>query len=165
MKSIFACSLFILSTGVVTNAFAASLANKPVLPLAIVKNSVASVNAKGKLQGHQFAVSVVDDGGNLLYAERPEGVAPGMMDAAIGKAQTAARYGIATQLIEQQVTSGRVSYLSLPKAVPIEGGIPIVLQGHIIGALGVAGSASDIDEAAAQAGATALTAALNAAVR
>ncbi len=165
MKRAFSIPVLIFNLTILSSGCYASAAEKPIITLDIVKKSLASFNTKNKEQGHQFSVAVVDDGGNLLYAERPESVAPGMIDASIGKAKTAARYGIATKLIELEITKGRTSYLNLPSAVPIEGGIPILLKGVIVGAIGVAGSSSDIDEGAAEGVASSLTEALNSAAK
>ncbi|VEB95965.1 Domain of uncharacterised function (DUF336) [Cedecea lapagei] len=146
MKKILSFKFFVLAFLVMKSISVASAADKPVLSLELVEHTLASVNAHSKQNSHLFAVAVVDDGGNLLYAMRPESVAPGMMDASIGKAQTAARYGLATKFIEEQLTKGRYSYLNLPAVLPIEGGIPIMLHGKIVGAIGVAGSPSSSDD-------------------
>jgi glc operon protein GlcG len=103
-----------------------------------------------------IAVSVVDDGGHLIYAERDDGVAYGMADASLLKAQTAASFGFPTKSLEDQISQGRTSFLKLPGVLPLEGGIPIVEKGVVIGAIGVGGGQSPDDGAAAQAGIAAL---------
>ena len=137
---------------------AASLGSKNTLTLEIAKRAASIAMTQAHAKGGKIAISVVDDGGHLIYLERDDGVAYGMTDASLLKAQTAASFGFPTKALEDQIKQGHTSYLKLPGVLPLEGGIPVVVNGVLIGAIGVAGSDSLDDGAAAKAGAVAISA-------
>ncbi|GLK91111.1 hypothetical protein GCM10017655_41750 [Pseudomonas turukhanskensis] len=95
-------------------------------------------------------ITVVDDGGQLIYLERSDGAASGMVDASIKKAKSAALYGFSTKALEQQIVQGHPGFQNLPDILPIEGGVPVVINGQLAGAVGVAGGASVDDGAFAE---------------
>jgi glc operon protein GlcG len=139
-------------------AVAASLGSKSTLTLEVAKRATSIAMTQAHAKGGKIAVSVVDDGGHLIYFERDDGVAYGMADASLRKAQTAASVGFSTRALEDQIMQGHTGYLSLPGALPLEGGIPIVVKGVLIGAIGVAGGNSPDDGVAAKAGAETISA-------
>lgn len=97
-----------------------------------------------------MVVSVVDDGGNLIYLERSDNVASGMVEASIRKARASAIYGFTTKALEQQIVQAHPGFQNLPDILPMEGGVPVIISGQIAGAVGVAGGLSPDDGAVAE---------------
>lgn len=100
------------------------------------------------------SIAIVDRGGNLLYLERPEGTFAGSAEVAFGKARTAALFEQPTKNFEMRIREGRTPLLSTD-FIMLEGGVPIILDGKVIGAIGISGAASsqqdvEIAEAAAK---------------
>lgn len=107
------------------------------------------------------AIAVVDDAGNLIAFERVDGTFPASSRVAVGKAYTAASFGFATAKFESSIREGRTPLIDLADTLqdftPLKGGVPIRVDGHVVGAIGVSGAASaDQDEEIALAGARAL---------
>jgi glc operon protein GlcG len=117
----------------------------------VARRLAATAIAEGKKTGLTVAVAVVDPGGALVYFERIDGTQHASSDIAVAKARTAATYKRPTKLLEDAVASGRQGFLSLPGALLLEGGIPLVVDGKIIGAIGVSGATSQQDGVCAQA--------------
>ena len=138
-------------------AAAASSGSKSTLTLEAAKRAASMAKTQAHTKGSTIAISVVDDGGHLIYLERDDGAAYGMVDASLLKAQTAASFGFPTKALEDQIKQGHAGYLKLPGALPLEGGIPIVAHGVLIGAIGVAGGDSPDDGVAAKTGAAAIS--------
>ena len=105
-----------------------------------------------------MAVAVVDPGGTLVYYEKMDNTQLGSADVAIEKARTAAKFKRPSKAFQDLVAGGGAGLriLRLPGAVPFEGGIPLILEGQIVGAIGVSGDTSDHDGMCAQAGASTL---------
>src|SRR3569833_2658024 len=98
--------------------------------------------AEAEAQAHQWAVtiSVVDDGGNLLWLQRLDGAAPISASISPAKAKTAAMGRRESKIYEDMINNGRVSYITAPVLeVMLEGGVPILLNGQCLGAVGGAG--------------------------
>lgn len=107
-----------------------------------------------KDNGAAPSVAIVDDGGNLLYVARPETSFVAGANVSIGKARTAAIFKKPTAFFEDTVNKGRFTMTALPDFTPLQGGIPIMHDGQIIGAIGVSGAKSAAqDEEVAKAGA------------
>lgn len=105
------------------------------------------------------AVAIVDATGSLVLLERLDGTFPSASRVATGKAHTAAEFKKPTKDFENAVNGGRVSLTALPDFVPLQGGVPLVVDGIVVGAIGVSGAASaDQDQEIALAGAAALAA-------
>jgi len=103
------------------------------------------------------AIAVVDDGGNLMYLERLDNTFAAGARISIGKARTAALFKKPTAAFEEIIRNGRTPMIALEDFTPLQGGIPIIVDGQIIGAVGVSGAASaEQDEELAIAGANAL---------
>src|SRR6185503_15486653 len=105
-------------------------------------------------------IAVVDDGGNLMALERMDGTFAAGANVSIGKARTAALFKRPTKVFEDTIKNGRTALVALPDAyfTPLQGGIPITIDGQIVGGVGVSGAASaQQDEEIATAGANALT--------
>lgn len=139
-------------------AFAESAATKPVITLVAAKAAVSSATQTIPKQQAPIVISVVDDGGHLIYLERADGVASGMVEASINKARAAALYGFPTKAIEQLIVQGHPGFQNLPDVLAVEGGIPVRINGQLAGAVGVAGGLSPDDGAVAQKAADALAA-------
>lgn len=107
--------------------------------------------------GWAVTIAVVDDGGHLLWLRRLDGAAPVSSHIAPAKAHTAAVGRRESRLYEEMINQGRVSFLSAPAmAGLLEGGVPIVVDGHCLGAVGVSGVKSGEDAEIARAGIAAL---------
>jgi glc operon protein GlcG len=151
MKTV--CSLvlaFLLSAGATLQA---ELPTKKVLTLGLAKSLVAAAEAEAKKRGATVVIAVVDDGGQLILLERLDDTQVASVEVAIGKARTAAIFRRPSREFEDQVRNGRVAALALPGATPLQGGIPITVEGKIIGAIGASGNSPQEDEQIALAGA------------
>jgi uncharacterized protein GlcG (DUF336 family) len=92
-----------------------------------------------------MAFAVVDPSGQLVLFEKMDGTQYGSVIVAQEKARSAALFKRSTKAFSDAVAAGRVAVISLPGALPIEGGVPIIVKGRIIGALGVSGGTSEQD--------------------
>lgn len=103
------------------------------------------------------AIAVVDEGGNLIAVERLDNTFAAGANISIGKARTAVLFKRPTKFFEEAINNGRTAMTALNDFTPLQGGIPIIVDGQIIGAVGVSGAASaQQDEELAIAGANAL---------
>jgi glc operon protein GlcG len=132
---------------------------KPVLTLADVKKIAAAAEAEAVANNWSVAIAIVDDGGHLLWLQRLDGTAPVSAHIAPAKANTAAMGRRESKVYEDMINNGRVSFTTAPYlAGMLEGGVPIVVDGHVVGAVGVSGVKSNEDAQIAKAGIAALTA-------
>lgn len=130
---------------------------KHVLTLDEVKKIAAAAEAEAKANNWAVTISVVDDGGNLLWLQRLDGAAPISAHIAPAKAHTAALGRRETKIYEDMINNGRVSFMSAPLLQGmLEGGVPIMVEGQCIGAVGVSGVKSSEDVQIAKAGIAAL---------
>jgi len=148
---------FILSAA---PALQAELPTKKVLTLGMAKKLVAAAEAEAKKRGATVVIAVVDDGGQLILLERLDDTQVASVEVAIGKARTAAIFRRPSKVFEDQVKNGRVAALALPGATPLQGGIPITVEGKVIGAIGASGNSPQEDEEVALAGAAVTTTAV-----
>jgi uncharacterized protein GlcG (DUF336 family) len=102
-----------------------------------------------------MAVAVVDPNGTLIYYEKMDNTQLGSADVAVEKARSAARFKRPTKAFQDALAAGGagVRILGLPGAVPVEGGIPLIAEGRIVGAIGLSGDTSEHDGQCAAAGA------------
>lgn len=130
--------------------------SKPVLALDDVKKIAAAAEVEAVKNNWAVTIAIVDDGGHLLWLQRLDGAAP--VSAWIGpqKAITAAIGRRETAVYEKMVNEGRMSFLAVTPVTPLEGGVPIVVDGHYVGAVGVSGVKSSEDVQIAKAGIAAL---------
>jgi len=133
----------------------AQLVDKKALTLGAAKHIAAAAEADAKAKGARVVIAVVDDGGNLLLLERLDDTQVASVNVGIGKARTAAIFRRPSKVFEDQIRDGRVAALALPGATPLQGGIPIMHDGKVIGAIGVSGETPSQDEEIAKAGAAA----------
>jgi glc operon protein GlcG len=129
--------------------------DKKVLSLAAARKIAAAAQEAAKAKGVDVVIVVVDDGGQIQLLERMDGAQVASVNVGIGKARTAAIYRRPSKVFEDQVRNGRVAALALADATPLQGGVPILLDGKVIGAIGVSGDSPQIDEDIAFAGANA----------
>jgi uncharacterized protein GlcG (DUF336 family) len=127
-----------------------------ILSLEGAKKAAAAAAAEAKRNNWNVAIAVVDEHGQLIYLERLDDTQSVGVDFAIGKARTAAIYRRTTKAMEDTVAGGRNVVLTFPNAVPVEGGVPIVVNGKVIGAIGVSGVTAPQDAQVATAGVNAL---------
>ncbi|SDG90235.1 heme-binding protein [Nitrosomonas sp. Nm132] len=130
--------------------------SKLFLTLDDAKEIAAAAEAEAKRNNWSVVIVIVDEGGHLLYFMRLDNTQYGSVEVAIQKARSAIAFRRPTKILEEQVSQGHVRYLSLPGAIPIEGGLPIVLGNQFVGAIGVSGVRSYQDAQIAQAGVNAL---------
>ena len=153
------CLILALTLSAAT-ALQAELPTKKVLTLGLAKRLVAAAEAEAKKQGATVVIAVVDDGGQLILLERLDDTQVASVEVAIGKARTAAIFRRPSKEFEDQVKNGRVAALALPGATPLQSGIPITVDGKVIGAIGASGNSPQEDEEIALAGATVTAAAV-----
>ncbi|MCS7026823.1 MAG: heme-binding protein [Bryobacteraceae bacterium] len=138
-----------------TLALGQGLATKRSLTLEAAKQIAAAAEAEAKRNNWNVVIAIVDDGGHLVYLQRMDETQIGSIDVAIAKAQSAVKFKRPTKAFEDALLS-RQAILKLPGALPIEGGLPLMVEGKILGAIGVSGVQSNQDGIIAQAGANAL---------
>jgi len=130
---------------------------KPMLTLDDVKQIAAAAEAEALKNNWAVTIAIVDDGGHLLWLQRMDGAAPVSSHIAPAKANTAALGRRESKIYEDVINGGRVSFLSAPVLEGmLEGGVPVIAQGHVIGAVGVSGVKSNEDAQIAKAGIAAL---------
>ena len=132
---------------------------KSVLTDSDVSKILAASKECANKNNWPVTIAIVDDGGHLLGLQRLDGAAPISAHIAPAKAHTAALGCRETKVYEDIINNGRIAFLSAPfVAGMLEGGVPIVVGGEVIGAVGVSGVKSSEDAEVAQAGIAALTA-------
>lgn len=132
----------------------------PPITLEQAKTVIAAAQAEAKKQKWPVAVAVVDGGGHLVAFEKLDNTQLGSIGVALEKAKSAALFRRPTKAFEDALAMGgaNLRVLKVPGAIPVEGGIPIVLDGKIVGAVGVSGVKANEDGQVAQAGVDALKA-------
>jgi glc operon protein GlcG len=126
--------------------------SKPCLTGSDIEKMAAACKAEAAKNKWAVSIAIVDDSGFLLYFERLDGAGPATAEVAIGKAYTAGIMRRPSKFIEDRIKE-RPGFLNFPKALPIQGGVPIMYQGECVGAIGVSGVQSHEDEQVANAGA------------
>jgi Uncharacterized protein, possibly involved in utilization of glycolate and propanediol len=134
----------------------AQLADKKALTLEAAKQIAAAAEKEAAGSKLTMVIAILDDGGNLIYLERMDETQIGSIDVAQQKAHSAIAFKRPTKVFEDAVAGGRTALLRLPGAIPVEGGLPLIAGGKIIGAIGCSGGTSAQDGVVAKAGADAL---------
>ncbi len=129
------------------------LADKKALTLQIAKRIAASVEQEAKKNNWNMFIAIVDDGGNLMYLERMDDAQLGSQKVSVQKARSALLFKRPTKALEDAVAGGRTVVMALANAVPVEGGLPLMAYGKIVGAIGISGATSPQDGIVAKAGA------------
>ena len=128
------------------------LADKKALTLAIAKRIAAAAEQESARNNWAMFIAIVDDGGNLMYLERMDDSQLASLDVSIAKARSALLFKRPTKALEDAVAGGRAVVMTLPNAVPVEGGLPLMAYGKIVGAIGISGATSPQDGIVAKAG-------------
>jgi len=131
--------------------------SKSVLELADVKKIAEAAEAEALANNWAVSIAIVDDGGHLLHQVRLDGAAPLTSHIAPAKARTAALGRRETKVYEDIINNGRTAFLTAPTVEGLlEGGVPVIVAGQVVGAVGVSGVKSDQDAQIAKAGIAAL---------
>lgn len=134
------------------------LKTKPFLSASETSRIIAAARIEAERNGLSVTLVVVDDGGHPLALERLDGCASVSAYIATEKARTAALGRRETKQYEDMINNGRTAFLSAPLSSILEGGVPIVVGGHVIGAVGVSGVKAEQDAQVAKAGVEAVQA-------
>jgi uncharacterized protein GlcG (DUF336 family) len=130
---------------------------KPVLTLEDIKKIAAAAEAHALANGWAVAIAICDDGGHPLWLQRLDGCVPVSAHIAPAKAKTAALGRRESKLYEDVINNGRISFARAPELDGmLEGGVPIMVEGQCVGAVGVSGVKSSEDVLIAKAGIAAL---------
>ena len=129
---------------------------KPTLGLDDVKKVAAAAQAEAMANQWAVTIAIVDDGGHRWWLQRLDGAPPISAHIAPGKARTAALGRRESKAYEDIINQGRTSFLSAPLDCTLEGGLPILVEGHCVGAIGVSGVKSSEDAQIGRAGIAAL---------
>jgi uncharacterized protein GlcG (DUF336 family) len=148
--------IFLLTTATMPAALWAQVRSVSAVTADGAQRAIAAAAAEARKQGWLVSIAVVDPAGELVAFLRMDGATLASIDVARGKARTAARFRRPTHGLDSALTAGRFGILGIEGLVPIEGGVPIVVNGETVGAVGVSGATSSQDAQAAQAGARAV---------
>jgi glc operon protein GlcG len=159
-RSLVVLTALFLATGAAAQVDKEKLPTKPVLTLAVAKKVAAAAEAEATKRGSTVVIAVVDDAGHLILLERLDDTQVASVEVGIGKARTAAIFRRPSKVFEDQVKNGRVAALALTGATPLQGGVPILVNGKVVGAIGVSGNTPQEDEDIAKAGTAVLEAAV-----
>ena len=130
--------------------------NRPMLTLEDCRKVSAAAEAEAQKNNWIVCIAILDDGGHLLHLVRMDGASPFNARTAVAKGKTAAETRRSTLAWEERIKAGRNSMLGMPGITPVQGGVPIVVEGVCVGAVGVSGVQSHEDEQIAAAGIKAL---------
>jgi glc operon protein GlcG len=147
MLKLIACAL-----ATVCALTAADLPTRKYLNLSAVKALVSGAEAEGAKRNVSVTICIVDESGNLLFLQKGDRAPLMTLDFAQKKARHAATYGRPSAAGAETLKKGDVSVLAYPSYFPNQGGLPILIDGQLVGAISCSGSKSEIDEAVAQAG-------------
>jgi glc operon protein GlcG len=117
---------------------------------------MAAAEAEARKNSWNVAIAILDDGGHLMQFSRMDGATPANAAIAAEKGRTAAVSRRATGMWEKLVQDGRTGMLNMPGILPVQGGLPILVEGTCVGGIGVSGVQSHQDDQIAQAGIDAL---------
>jgi glc operon protein GlcG len=134
----------------------AQLLTTRAISLESAKAMATAAEAEAARNNWPVAIAIVDINGELILLHRRDGTQLASIDIAIGKARTAARFRRPSKALEDMIVGGRSTLLSIDGILPVEGGLPVTVEGVVIGGIGVSGVASQQDEQIAAAGLTAL---------
>ncbi|MET0292431.1 MAG: heme-binding protein [Steroidobacteraceae bacterium] len=137
---------------------AAELATKTALTLDVAKALSSAAEVEAAKNKWSVVIAIVDDGGRLIHLVRRDGTQIASVDVAQGKASSAVGFKRPTKALEDTIAGGRNAMLGIQGLTPVQGGLPLVVNGETIGAIGVSGVTSAQDEQVAQAGVAALAA-------
>lgn len=149
VKTLVVLASFVLTADVLN----AQLLEKKTLSLEAADKVAAAAEAEAKKRNATVVIVVVDDGGYPLVLKRLDDTQVASVEVGIGKARTAAIFRRPSREFEEQIKNGRVASLVLPGATPLQGGVPLITNGKVVGAIGVSGNTPQEDEDIAKVGA------------
>lgn len=129
----------------------AQLADTKALTADAVKTMLATAESTARANRWNVSIAITDAAGDLLGFIKLDNASTGTVDIALGKARTAARFGRPTKVYADRVLSDTLTFLSVPGVIALQGGLPIIVNGRVIGAVGVSGVTSAQDEQVAAA--------------
>ena len=121
------------------------------ITLETAKQMMAAAQAKASENSWNVAITIVDVSGNLIMFQKMDGTQMGSIAVSIGKARTAATFNRPTKAMEEMIAGGRTAFVAIDGIVPVQGGVPVVVDDAVIGAVGVSGVTSEQDEQVAMA--------------
>jgi glc operon protein GlcG len=139
-----ACVITALATA--TGVAEQDVMSRKVLTLSAARKVVAAAEAEATALGVGVVVVVVDDAGHVVTLARMDSAQVASVNVGIGKARTAAIYRRPSRVFEEQIKNGRIAALALADATPLQGGLPILIDGQLVGAVGVSGDTPQVDE-------------------
>jgi uncharacterized protein GlcG (DUF336 family) len=145
-------AFFLLGLFIFTSRVWAELPSKKSLTLDVARKIAAAAEKHARDNQWNVCIAIVDDGGHLIYFQRMDGTQHGSVLVSQRKAETAIAFKRPSKVFEEGVAGGRNVLLALPGAVPLEGGLPLVVDGQMVGAIGVSGVTAQQDGMIAQAG-------------
>jgi uncharacterized protein GlcG (DUF336 family) len=158
IRTIFAVTLAICSLSVAAGTASAQLIEKKTISLAAAKKMAAAAEAEAIKNNWTMVISVLDDGGNLVDLERMDGTQLGSIEVSQGKARTALQFKRPSKVFQDLVDKDQPHLVTLDHVTAVQGGLPIMMEGKVIGAIGASGGTSAQDEQCAQAGLNTLVA-------
>ena len=150
-QAIMALALGVAYLGAAGTA-SAQFVEKKTVSLALAKKMAAAAEAEATKNSWNMVITVVDDGGNIVYIGRMDGAQLGSIEVSQGKARTALNFRRPSKAFQDLVDQNQAHLITLPHVVAVQGGLPIMLEGKVVGAIGVSGGTSAQDEQCAQAG-------------
>jgi uncharacterized protein GlcG (DUF336 family) len=121
------------------------------ITLEAAKKMAAAGEAEARKNGWNVAIAIVDASGGLILFQKLDETQPGSIAVAQGKARAAALFKRPSRALEEAIAAGKQAFLAVEGVVPMQGGLPVIVEGKVIGAVGVSGVTSAQDEQVAQA--------------
>jgi len=149
-------ALAALATAFLAPAASGQLLDAKVVSLDAARAMMAAAESEALRNQWPVAIAIVDAAGELILFHKLDGTQAASIDIAIGKANTAARMRRPTKVLEDAIAGGRLALTAVDGLLPLEGGVPIIVDGQVIGAIGVSGVTSQQDAQVAEAGIRAL---------
>jgi glc operon protein GlcG len=143
-------ALLVFSVAALLPAIADDLPTRKYLNLAAIKTMAAAAEAEAKARSVNVTIAIVDESGNLLFLQKADNAGLNTIEFAQRKARHAAIYRAPSKNAADQLKNGTLGVLVYPGAFPNQGGVPIRVDGIVIGAIACSGAASEVDEAIAQ---------------
>ncbi len=122
-----------------------------VITLEAAKKMAGGGEAEALKNGWNVAITIVDANGDLIFFQKMDETQPGSIKVCQGKARAAALFKRPSKALEDMILGGKTSFLAVEGIVPIQGGLPVIVEGKVIGAIGVSGVTSAQDEQVATA--------------
>ena len=140
---------------------ALNLPTRKTLSLEAARVAMSASEAEARRNGWNVVIAVVDDGGHAILLQRLDNAQTSSIDTAVAKARAAVAWKRPSRLLEESINNGRTAFLSISQGMGLlQGGVPVEIDGSVIGAVGVSGVKASDDEIIALAGVNALKAAL-----